>query len=410
MSPRGGTRLRRAGSRVTLGDVAREAVAGVVLRPTRIVLTLIGITLGVASLIVVLGISKSGSTQILARFDALRATEVQVLPTVFEEGSWPFPQDVEQRLLRLNGVRAVGVRATLGDPPTIAPRLVTEVGVSSRVHLPVVGASPGLFDATHAVLTTGRFFDAFHSERSERVAVIGSDAAAQLGLGVVDHQAAIFVGEDPFTVIGIIGEVGRQLDLRTAIVIPLETARVLFGSAMLEPTIVIDVAPGAAEVVGRQAPVALAPQDVSQLRSVVVPMPGITRQRVESDVGTTLVVLSGVLLLIGIVGIANTTLVSVVERIPEIGLRRALGARRVHVAFQFLLESLLLGTTGGIVGTVFGLAALVFLSDAQGWIPVIDPWVLYAGGVLGAGGGLVAGVYPSWRAAGVEPAIALRGV
>ena len=116
----------------------------------------------------------------------------------------------------------------------------------------------------------------------------------------------------------------------------------------------------------------------------------------------------GVSLLVGAIGIANVTLVSVLERVGEIGLRRALGASRRHIASQFLLESTAMGLAGGVIGASLGIFVIVGVSAMQTWTPVLDAWIPLGAPLLGALIGLLSGTYPSIRAASLEPVEALR--
>jgi ABC-type antimicrobial peptide transport system permease subunit len=120
------------------------------------------------------------------------------------------------------------------------------------------------------------------------------------------------------------------------------------------------------------------------------------------------VVLGAVSLLVGAIGIANVTLVSVMERTGEIGLRRALGARRLHIAGQFVLESGTIGFVGGIIGASLGILIVVSVSAYQSWTPVLDLWLAIVAPLVGGLIGLLAGTYPASRAARLEPVEALR--
>ncbi|GAB3667948.1 hypothetical protein GCM10027589_34160 [Actinocorallia lasiicapitis] len=124
--------------------------------------------------------------------------------------------------------------------------------------------------------------------------------------------------------------------------------------------------------------------------------------------GVLFLALAGICLVIGAVGIANTTLVAVLERTGEIGLRRSLGARRRHIAAQFLTESAALGFLGGLIGTSLGIAAVVTTAIVQDWTPVLEPLTVLPAPLIGAATGVLAGLYPAWRAGHIEPVEALR--
>jgi ABC-type antimicrobial peptide transport system permease subunit len=129
---------------------------------------------------------------------------------------------------------------------------------------------------------------------------------------------------------------------------------------------------------------------------------------VQNDLNSLFLLLGGVSLLVGAIGIANVTLVSVLERVGEIGLRRSLGAARRHIAAQFLLESSTLGLIGGIVGASLGTLVIVAVAASRTWTPVLEGWVPLGAPLLGGVVGLLSGLYPALRAAALEPVEALR--
>ncbi len=132
------------------------------------------------------------------------------------------------------------------------------------------------------------------------------------------------------------------------------------------------------------------------------------RTEVSQDLDQLFLLLSVICLFIGTLGIANTTLVSVLERTGEIGLRRSLGARSRHITSQFLVESGMLGAIGGLVGTSLGVLSVVTVALVRDWTPVVHPTTVAAAPAIGLATGLLAGLYPAWRASRIQPVEALR--
>lgn len=409
-------------ARQSLADLLDAAVSGLGAKPVRAVLTALGTVLGIGSLVVTLGIARTAGAQIVQRFDALAATTVTVEPAQRPglgggggggAGSGGgrrvmLPWDADDRLDRLNGVVAAG---GYGEVDAGAARVRTselrDPSNRSDLKLRVVGASPGLFAAVKAEPTAGRFFDLGHDQRADRVAVLGAGAARQLGITDVARQPAVFIGDEAFTVIGIMGEPARESGLSSAILVPGGTARARFGLDGAAK-VVVDTEIGAARLIASQAPLALRPADPAALRAASPPDAKATREAVSDDVNGIFVVLGLVSLVVGAIGIMNVTLVTVMERTGEIGLRRALGARKRHIAVQFLTESTTLGLTGGVAGATIGIVTIVAVSAVRHWTPVLDLRLAAAAPVGGALTGLLAGVYPAWRAASLEPVDALR--
>jgi putative ABC transport system permease protein len=391
-------------------DLLEESLAGLLARPARVALTVLGTVIGVGALVATLGLSKTAGNQIVGRFDALSATDVVVSPSARGGGSGGLvlPWDAEARLQRLNGVAAAG---TLTDV-NVRGELVRSVPVNDpqaagAVQLPIKAASPGLFRAVRAELAAGRLFDSGHSRRADRVIVLGPNAARRVGITRVDQQPAVFIGDRLYSVIGLLSGVRRQASLLGAAIIPEGTARREF--ALPAPALAqVETRIGAVDLIARQAPVALSPSDPGKLKVAAPPDPKQLRGEVKKDLNALFLLLGGVSLLVGAIGIANVTLVSVLERVGEIGLRRALGAAKRHIAAQFLLESTAMGLAGGLIGASVGTLVIVAVSANNTWTPVLDPWVPLGAPVLGAVIGLLSGTYPALRAASLEPVEALR--
>ena len=396
-------------SRVTTRDLVGEALAGISARPTRAALTVLGTVLGITALVATLGVSRTAGNQIVARFDALAATEVVVEPASSGGATRvsTVPWDAEARMLRLNGVIAAGTISEVNRQGARVRSVAVVTAATSEYDIPLYATSPGLFAAVKTKLRTGRVFDAGHDSHVERVAILGPGAAEQLGINRVSQQPAIFIGDRLFVVMGIIDDVARQPDLLDAVIIPNATARRDY--ALTVPAkVAIDTTQGAASLVASQAPKVLDPSDPSRLRASAAASPKRVRDDVASDTNSLFLILGAVSLLVGAIGIANVTLVSVMERIGEIGLRRALGAGRRHIAAQFLTESTVLGLIGGIVGASLGVLTTVAISVAKEWTPVMDSRLVFAAPLLGAVVGLIAGLYPAMRAASLQPVEALR--
>jgi putative ABC transport system permease protein len=400
--------------RLALRDLMDEALAGVAARPARLVLLTLGTVLGIAALVATIGIGQTAAGQITQRFDEAVATRVVV--EAREGGGFEgeevalarLPWDAPDRVTRLNGVTAAGTFAQVDvGQATVTGLPVTDPAGTAPQPVPVAAGSPGLFAAVQAQLRTGRLYDAGHDERGDPVVVLGRYAAERLGIDRIDSQPSIFIGDRSFTVIGIVEAVGARAELLDSAVMPVGTARALYGLVALD-AVEIRTELGAAQLVARQAPVAIDPNNPELLDVAAPPRPGGLRRDVVGDVNALFLVLGGVALLVGGLGIANVTLLSVLERISEIGLRRAVGATRIHIAGQFLVESGIVGLLGGLIGATAGVLATVGMSAVRDWTPLLDLRLAVIAPLLGLLIGLLAGTYPAWRAATIEPIAALR--
>lgn len=415
MSARWVNRPRKPrGSGLNTGDLLREAAHSIGARPAKLLLTILGTVLGIAALVVTIGMAQTAGGQIARQFDAVAATQAVVEPGSAESRSGALartalPWDTPERLQRLNGVEAAVLLAAVDttDAQVTSVPLV-DPSAPAPVQPAVAAASEQLLQALRGELASGRMFDAGHSVRADRVVLLGSAAAERLGISRLDTQPAIFIGEDSYTVIGIIDHLARRTDLLDAVVMPLGTAQADFGLTAAEQA-QVRIAVGAGPLLAEQAPVALSPNTPENISVQAPVLSSSLQENVQSDINVIFLALGAVALLVGGLGIANVTLLGVMERVGEIGLRRALGATRRQIAAQFMVESVTIGLLGGLIGAAVGTFGVVGISMAQQWTPVLDLWLVGGSALLGAAIGLVAGAYPAMKGARLEPVTALRG-
>ncbi|MFD7921748.1 ABC transporter permease [Streptomyces sp. NPDC059740] len=391
-------------------DLWSEALAGVLARPTRSALTTLGTVLGIATLVITIGISATAGNTIVGRFDALAATSVTVGVPAASADSGPLVDwsgvDAVRRLAGVESVAAIAQSQETASVEVRADDVVAPGRVSGQT-MAVVAASAGLPAAVRGGMRAGRFFDDGDDVRHDRVAVLGDQAARLLGISSVEDAPAVFLKGQAYTVIGILGGVEREQQLATAVILPPTTAADRMGLEAVS-RVLINTSLGAAHQVAHQAPIALAPGAEASLSVTAPPDPARARKGVQGDVNGLFLVLGLVSLVVGAIGIANVTLVTVIERTGEIGLRRALGASRRQVAGQFLVESTTIGLLGGVVGAALGTVVVVAVSAVREWTPVLDVRLALGAPLAGALVGLLAGLYPSLRASRMEPVDALR--
>ncbi len=404
-----------AASRLHWRDLTGEALAGLLQRPGRSVLTMLGTVLGIGGFVAIVGLSQTASGQIGSTFNRLDATQVTVADTAAGKASTPtldFPPDSDARVDKINGVIAAGVwwNVVFSHAAVSARPPADQSGQAGQLSLQVTAATPGALAASGAKLQSGVLYNQFHESTAQHVAVIGTAAATELGISDLQDQPAIFIQGQPFTVIGILSGDQRIPQLNFGVSVPETTALRMWGRPQPSSAaqMIIHTRLGAAQVVAKQVPVALRPDDPQLLTATAPASPAQLQHSVTASLNTLLLALAGIAVIVGMIGIANTTLVAVLERVGEIGLRRALGARPVHIAAQFLAESTALGLFGGLIGASIGVVAVLAVTIYHSWTALLDPRVVLAAPAAGAVIGLLAGLYPALRAGTVEPADALR--
>lgn len=403
--------------RFTFQDLVTEATADIGSRPARLIMTILGTVLGIASLVATLGFAQTAAAQVASQFDGIASRQVVVTPLEAEAGSentkvaaGRLPWDSPERVKLLAGVDSAVLTAslTLAEGETITAVPVNDPSAPAVVAPKLFASTADLPAAVDGDMVTGRFFDEGHDARADRVAVLGRSAAERMGINRVDSQPSIFIAGVPYSVIGIIDGFDRRGEFLDGVIIPQGAARTDFGlQAPAELT--IHIAIGAGPQVATQSVLALDPESPDTLKARAPAAASELSQNVQADVNVVFLILGVIALLAGGLGIANVTLLSVMERVGEIGLRRALGATRRQIGRQFMVESIVIGFVGGLIGSALGVIGVIVVALVQGWAPVTDPLLACAGAILGALVGWASGWYPARRAARIEPVAALRG-
>ncbi|HMQ65645.1 MAG TPA: ABC transporter permease [Arachnia sp.] len=391
-------------SRLTLADVVRTAWLGVAGRPQRTVLAALGIALGIASLVALTRAAASNRAQLLAELDAMGADLAVVTPaTGPDREPVPLPQTAPAGIARQDGVDRVGVFETPPDGLRVyRTDLVPETETNG---IAVAVARPDALAAVDAGVASGRWFD--DATRGLPVAVLGATAAERLGLDRAGDR--VLIGGRWYGVLGILETAGLAADLDASAILGDRWVRDQLDGDGEIAAIYVRALPGEIDAVrGILAAAANPGSAVAQVSK----LSDLAKARATTDDALTTLglALAGIALLVGGVGIANTMVVTVLERRGEIGLRRALGARPGQVAAQFVAEAVALSLLGGLAGLALGSVAAAAIAAVAGQPVVLPAEALLAGPCLSVVVGAVAGLQPAVRAARLAPTTALRAI
>lgn len=388
-------------SRLRLSDRLRTGLMGLFGRPARTLLTALGIAIGIASMVAVVGISSSSKADLLAELDELGTNLLQVRPgeSMFGDEA-TLPEDADAML------RAVAtVDATAG-----ITKINTTIGRNSYDDRPnglnVVAADGRLAPTLGLEIDKGRGID--DTTQNLPVVVLGSVAADRLGITDVRGGPTVSIAGQTFQVVGILKSHPLHPDLDRAVIIGHGYAVSELGVDANHTAIYVRVAAGAVDdtrpLLARTAnPIAANEVGVSRPSDALE-----AQTKVDQNLQNLLLALGGVALLVGGVGIANIMVISVIERRSEIGLRRALGARKGHIRSQFVIEATALSALGGTLGVVIGTGATIVYARSQDWTVDIPAPALAAGVGASLVIGAIAGLYPASKAAALDPADAVR--
>jgi putative ABC transport system permease protein len=394
-----------APKKLRLSDLARVASVGLRTRRLRAGLSALGIAIGVAAIVAVLGLSSSSSAGLLSEIDQL-GTNLLTVTTgqTFFGGTAELP------------LAAPGMIGRIGPVTQVADTGSTSVNVYRSPLIPSVetgalsvqAATLGLLPVVGSTVTHGAYLNA--ATAREPVAVLGAAAAQRLGIDHVYAGERIWLGGMWFYVAGILSSAALAPEIDSSVLVGFPAAEKYLDFDGHPTTIYVRAQTNQVAAVQSVLAATANPEspnevDVSQPSDVLT-----ARADAQGALNGLFLGLGAVSLLVGAVGVANIMIISVLERRSEIGLRRALGATKGHIRAQFLSEAILLALLGGIVGVALGALATAIYANTKNWAVVI-PTLAWAGGLGAALAiGAIAGLLPAIRAARLSPTDALRTV
>ena len=399
-------------SRLLVIDGVRAGSIGLRSRRMRTVLTALGIAIGIAAMVAVVGISASSRADLLADIDALGTDMLRVAPgqTMFGD-STTLPESARDTARRIGPVRqASGVTYV-----SAAVRRSPFIDDSVTGGISLAATDTDVLDAVSGRLAAGRFLD--DASEVAPVVVLGADAASRLGITDLSSHPMVWVTatgprggtvQTWLQVVGILERAPLAPELDSAALVSYGVAGDLFGTERSASLLYVRSDSARVEAVREVLARSVNPEAPNEV-DVARPSDALeARARTDAALRNLLVGLGAVALLVGGVGITNVMVIGVLERRSEIGVRRALGATRVHIAVQFLLEALLLSLLGGVCGALLGGVVTTIYARARDWTVDVPAAPLALGVLVALAVGLLAGVSPAIRAARLDPAESIR--
>ena len=390
-------------SRLRPADTLRLGLLGLGMRRLRTALSALGIAIGIAAMVGVLGISRSSQSALLAQLDKLGTNLLTVQAgQTFGGASSQVPPTAVRMVRRIGPVQEVTSTASVSG--SVYRNELVPQGQTNGIT--VVAADTNLLHTLSGTVRAGSYFNRATSRFP--VVVLGVVAAQRLGIGASDLGTQVVIGKTRFTVAGILDPFPLAPDLDRAAIVGYGASKTYLRADGVPGTIYLRSDTAQVDSVRAALPATVNPENPNE---VTVSQPSDTlqaRSEAQSAFTDLFLGLGAVALIVGGVGIANVMVIAVLERRREIGLRRATGATRRHIRVQFLVESLLLSTVGGAAGIGLGVLATAAYASVKG-TRVLMPWYAPPGGLVAAIaiGGL-AGIYPAIRAARLTPTEALR--
>ncbi|HEY7705159.1 MAG TPA: ABC transporter permease [Acidimicrobiia bacterium] len=391
-------------SRVHFGDLLRTASLGLRIRRVRALLSALGILIGVASMVAVVGLSESSRSDLIAKLDRLGTNLLQVQAGQgIGIGQGRLPETAQSMIGRIGPVQAASAISTVGEAGVYRNDLIPP-GQTGGITVQAVDLD--LLETLGGVMAAGRWLD--EATASFPTVVLGSVAAQRLGVGAGSVDSLVWIGDEWWTVIGVLEQFDLSPDLDRAALVGMAAAADFLDHENVPSTIYVRTHPEQVDAVRN---VMAATANPAQPDEVVVTRPTDAleaRDAADQSLTALLLGLGSIALLVGGVGVANTMVTSVLERRGEIGLRRALGATRGHIRAQFLGEALLVSFLGGLGGVALGWLVTAAYARFKGWEVLVPAWALLGGLAAALVIGALGGISPAMRAARLAPTDALR--
>jgi len=397
------TPIRRASrrlipARLSVADMFRLGSSGLRSRPLRVVLSALGIAIGIAAMVAVVGISSSSQANLERALAAMGTNMLSITPGDSLSGDEAtLPDDALGMIKRIGPVTAA---SATGSVPKTSVYRSNAIPKAQSGGLALLAADLDLPPTVGASVAKGTWLNAATARYP--AVVLGAKAAKTLG-----NVPTVYIDGRRYEVIGVLNNVALAPELDTAVLIGWPAAKTYVGFDGHATTIYTRSVESQVENVRKVLAATTNPESPIAVK-VTVPSPILkAKQATKQSFNALLLGLGAVALLVGGIGVANTMVISVLERRAEIGLRRSLGATRGQIRTQFVTESLLLSLLGGTGGVVVGFAVTAVYAVVQNWPTVVPLWAVRGGIGATLAIGAISGLYPAIRAARLAPTEAL---